>query len=40
MILCSRAVGDTLALSPPLIVSESQIEEIFGKLARIIRALA
>jgi beta-alanine--pyruvate transaminase len=35
-----RAVGDTLALSPPLIVSESQIEEIFGKLARIIRALA
>ena len=35
-----RAVGDTLALSPPLIVSESQIGEIFDKLARIIKALA
>jgi len=35
-----RAVGDTLALSPPLIVSESQIGEIFEKLAKIIRAVA
>ena len=35
-----RAVGDTLALSPPLIVSESQIGEIFDKLARIIKAVA
>ena len=32
-----RAVGDTLALSPPLIVSESQIGEMFDKLAKIIR---
>jgi beta-alanine--pyruvate transaminase len=35
-----RAVGDTLALSPPLIVSESQIGEIFDKLARIIKQVA
>src|SRR5262252_266860 len=35
-----RAVGDTLALSPPLIISESQIGEIFDKLARIIKAVA
>ena len=33
-------VGDTLALSPPLIVSESQIGEMFDKLARIIKAVA
>jgi beta-alanine--pyruvate transaminase len=35
-----RAVGDTLALSPPLIVTEHQIGEIFDKLARIIKAVA
>src|SRR5215510_1149322 len=35
-----RAVGDTLALSPPLIVSENQIGEIFDNLARIIKAVA
>jgi beta-alanine--pyruvate transaminase len=35
-----RTVGDTLALSPPLIVSESQIGEIFDKLGRIIKAVA
>ena len=34
-----RAVGDTLALSPPLIVSERQIAELFDKVARIIKAL-
>jgi len=32
-----RAVGDTLALSPPLIVSEDQIGEIFDKVGKIIR---
>jgi len=36
----SRAIGDTLALSPPLIVSESQIGEMFDKLGHIIRAVA
>src|SRR5689334_21433915 len=35
-----RAVGDTLALSPPLIVTEAQIGELFDKLARIIKAVA
>jgi beta-alanine--pyruvate transaminase len=35
-----RAVGDTLALSPPLIVGEKQIGEIFDKLARVIKAVA
>jgi len=35
-----RAIGDTLALSPPLIVSESQIGEMFDKLGHIIRAVA
>src|SRR5471030_1459012 len=38
--LMLRAVGDTLALSPPLIVSEAQIGEIFDKVAKIIRAVA
>ncbi|MGN6572507.1 MAG: aspartate aminotransferase family protein [Pseudolabrys sp.] len=38
--LTMRAVGDTLALSPPLIVSEAQIDEIFDKLGRIIKAVA
>ena len=35
-----RAVGDTLALSPPLIVSESQIGEMFDKLGTIIKQVA
>jgi len=35
-----RAVGDTIALSPPLIVTESQIGELFGKVAKIIKAVA
>ena len=35
-----RTVGDTLALSPPLIVSESQIGEISTSSRRIIKAVA
>ena len=35
-----RAVGDSLAMSPPLIVSEKQIGEIFDKTAKVIKALA
>jgi beta-alanine--pyruvate transaminase len=35
-----RAVGDTLALSPPLIISEAQIGEMFEKLGKIIKAVA
>jgi beta-alanine--pyruvate transaminase len=38
--LMIRAVGDTLAMSPPLIVSEAQIGEAFDKVAKIIKAVA
>jgi beta-alanine--pyruvate transaminase len=38
--LMIRAVGDTIAMSPPLIVTENQIGEIFDKLAKIIRQVA
>ena len=38
--LMVRGVGDTLALSPPLIVTEDQIGEIFDKVAAIIKAVA
>jgi len=35
-----RAVGDTLAMSPPLIVSEAQIGELFDKLGKVIKSVA
>ena len=35
-----RAVGDSLAMSPPLIISEAQIGEIIEKTARVIKAVA
>ena len=35
-----RVTGDTLALTPPLIVSEAQIDEIVEKVARVIKAVA
>jgi len=35
-----RAAGDTLAVTPPLTVSEAQIGEIFGKLSSVIKAVA
>ncbi|HEY0330913.1 MAG TPA: aspartate aminotransferase family protein [Rhodopseudomonas sp.] len=38
--LMMRIAGDTLALTPPLIVSEDQIGEIAGKVAKVIRAVA
>src|SRR6187397_2618261 len=38
--LMIRAVGDTLAMSPPLIASEAQIDELFGKVAKVIKAVA
>jgi beta-alanine--pyruvate transaminase len=37
--LLLRVSGDTLALSPPLIVSEAQIADIFERTARAIRAV-
>jgi beta-alanine--pyruvate transaminase len=38
--LLVRVSGDTLAIAPPLIVTEAQIAEIFEKTARVIRAVA
>ena len=35
-----RAAGESIALSPPLIVSEAQIDEIFDKVGRAIKAVA
>ncbi|MBV8790811.1 MAG: aspartate aminotransferase family protein [Pseudolabrys sp.] len=35
-----RGMGDTLAVTPPLIVSEKEIGEIFDKLAVVIKAVA
>ncbi len=38
--LMIRVTGDTIALSPPLIVSESEIGEIFDKLAKVLRTVS
>ena len=38
--LVIRITGDTLAIAPPLIVSEAQIAEIFEKVGRVIKAVA
>jgi len=38
--LMIRVTGDTLALCPPLIVSEAQIGEMFDKVGRVIRAVS
>jgi beta-alanine--pyruvate transaminase len=37
--LMVRITGETIALSPPLIVSEAEIAEIFEKLGRVIGAV-
>jgi beta-alanine--pyruvate transaminase len=38
--LVIRVTGETIALTPPLIVSEREIEDIFAKIAGVIRAVA
>jgi beta-alanine--pyruvate transaminase len=38
--LMLRVAGDTLALTPPLIITEDQIGEIIDKVAKVIRATA
>jgi beta-alanine--pyruvate transaminase len=38
--LMFRVAGDTMAVSPPLIVTEDQIDEIVDKLSKVIRAVA
>jgi beta-alanine--pyruvate transaminase len=35
-----RVTGETIALTPPLIVTETEIGEIFDKVAKVIRAVA
>jgi beta-alanine--pyruvate transaminase len=35
-----RVTGETIALTPPLIVTEDEIGEIFDKVGRVIRAVA
>jgi beta-alanine--pyruvate transaminase len=35
-----RTTGDTIAMSPPLIVSEAEIDELVDKLADVLRAIA
>ncbi|HYJ18913.1 MAG TPA: aspartate aminotransferase family protein, partial [Burkholderiales bacterium] len=37
--LLIRTTGDTIALSPPLIISKPQIDEIFGTLSAVIKNL-
>jgi beta-alanine--pyruvate transaminase len=34
-----RTTGDTIAMSPPLIISESEIDELVGKLASVLKTL-
>ena len=34
-----RTTGDIIALSPPLIIEKSQIDEIFGTIAEVLRKL-
>ena len=35
----TRVTGDTIALSPPLIISEQQIDELTGTLGAALREL-
>jgi beta-alanine--pyruvate transaminase len=34
-----RTTGDTIALSPPLIIQKSEIDELIGKLAGVLKTL-
>jgi beta-alanine--pyruvate transaminase len=36
----TRYTGDILAFSPPLIVEEAQIEEIFAKVGEVLKETA
>jgi beta-alanine--pyruvate transaminase len=38
--LMLRIAGDTLALTPPLIISEQQIGEVVDKVGKVIKAVA
>jgi putrescine aminotransferase len=38
--LVMRAIGDTMVLSPPLVISESELDELFGLARRCIDLIA
>ena len=38
--LMVRVAGDTLAVSPPLVVTEAQIDEIVQKLGNVLKKVA
>jgi len=38
--LLFRITGDTIALSPPLIISEAEIDQLFATLRRVLEGLA
>jgi adenosylmethionine-8-amino-7-oxononanoate aminotransferase len=38
--LMLRSLGETLVLTPPLVISEAQIGEVFDKLGRLIQGSA
>jgi beta-alanine--pyruvate transaminase len=33
-----RVTGDIIALSPPLIIERKHVDELFGKLAEVLKA--
>jgi beta-alanine--pyruvate transaminase len=35
-----RTTGDIIALSPPLIIEKQHVDELFGKLAEVLRETA
>jgi beta-alanine--pyruvate transaminase len=37
--LMTRVTGDIIALSPPLIISRAQIDELAGTLSKVLHAL-
>ena len=37
--LLIRTTGDTIALSPPLIIQKSDIDQLFGTLAEVLKTL-
>jgi beta-alanine--pyruvate transaminase len=34
-----RTTGDIIAMSPPLIISKAEIDELIGKLAEVLKTL-
>ena len=37
--LLIRTTADTIALSPPLIISKAQIDEMFGLVSKVLRSI-